>query len=134
MRKSRLGIWPLAALIAGGCAGMEFKDRKPEVAREDGYFVPADGARERGGVGDYAPRTGSGSERQAMREEWEPRDLQVRRDEEMSRRRREQELRIYFDRGSATLKPEARQELDRWAENCGSRRTHPDPGKGRPGR
>src|SRR4051794_30999783 len=48
----RVGLTLLGFSLAAGCAGREL-DRKPELAKEHGYYVTSDEARARGGVGNY---------------------------------------------------------------------------------
>src|SRR6185503_19254904 len=51
-------LLPLALLALGGCASLQPSvDKKPELAKNDGYFVTAEQAAARGGIGNYVPRT-----------------------------------------------------------------------------
>lgn len=50
------GALGVTAAALSACSTLPDRDRSPELAQEDGYFVSADEAHERGGVGNYVAR------------------------------------------------------------------------------
>lgn len=73
------------AAISGGiilltaCSSLRNEDQKPELASEQGYFVPQDQAQERGGVGNYVARNSAQTQEPGIAETSEstPADQQL---------------------------------------------------------